>query len=598
MEDSKINSKYFVNSKDTIIQDSLTGQCMTNENLVYYPQYNFVYNKSVLETNQVRLVCGGGSGHEPAHGGFVLNGMLTCAVCGDIFSSPSCANIIRAINEIYSDSGVIIIVKNYTGDIINFSLACELFKSQNKKVEMIIVDDDISLINQNTKEEENLNFNKRRGLCGTVLLYKILGSLAKNYYLFEEILEFAKNIIPSLYTCGVSLTTCIPPFSTVDKNDIMKISEYEIGLGIHGEKGKERFEFKSTDEVVKNIFDVCFSKNILQETYEKMNDIVVVISNLGSLTPIEMNIIIKSLFDYLYNENNEKKFNIHKVIFGNIMTSLDMKGFSITLMNLNQNEFLEKYKDKILLCIEDPLNRECGWNIIKNPNDIYNNKIKSNLKYDKEEEKKLFNEENSESLIYNILKDLFNYLLTKRDYLNDLDKKVGDGDIGTGLYNSATKVLANLPYLDLEEDFKNSIKKIGEDIGAAFGGTSGPLYMSFLLRASDFLEKKFSDNKITNYINALNYGTEMIAKVGKAEKGDRTMLDYLMNMNELFEKIDNVEELKKVFNENNNKFLEEVKLLKGKRGRSAYLDGKEIGFDEPGCVLANTWLDYILNNKL
>ena len=122
--------------------------------------------------------------------------------------------------------------------------------------------------------------------------------------------------------------------------------------------------------------------------------------------------------------------------------------------------------------------------------------------------------------------------------------------------------------------------------------------MSFLLRASDFLEKKFSDNKITNYINALKYGTEMIAKVGKAEKGDRTMLDYLMNMNELFEKIDNVEELKKVFNENNNKILDDVKLLKCKRGRSAYLDGKEIGFDEPGCVLVNTWLDYILNNKL
>ena len=249
--------------------------------------------------------------------------MLTCAVCGDIFSSPSCANIIKAIEEIYSDSGVIIIVKNYQKNIINFSLACELFKSQNKKVEMIIVDDDISLTNQNEIKDDNSKlFNKRRGLCGTVLLYKILGSLAKNYYLFEEILEFAKNIIPSLYTCGVSLTTCIPPFTNVDKNDIMKISEYELGLGIHGEKGKERFEFKSTDEIIQNIFDNCFAKNILEKTYKEMNDVVIVVSNLGSLTPIEMNIIIKSLFYYLYNENREKKFNIHKIIYGNIMTSL------------------------------------------------------------------------------------------------------------------------------------------------------------------------------------------------------------------------------------------------------------------------------------
>ena len=118
------------------------------------------------------------------------------------------------------------------------------------------------------------------------------------------------------------------------------------------------------------------------------------------------------------------------------------------------------------------------------------------------------------------------------------------------------------------------------------------------MRAGDFLEQKFSDNKIKNYLDAFKYGTEMIAKVGKAEKGDRTMLDYLLNMNELFEKTEDVEGLKKAFNENSNKFLEEIKLLKSKRGRSSYLDGKEIGFDEPGCVLVSIWLDYLLNQKL
>ena len=201
------------------------------------------------------------------------------------------------------------------------------------------------------------------------------------------------------------------------------------------------------------------------------------------------------------------------------MTSLDMKGFSITLFNLNQNEFLTKNKDKIIYCIEEPLNREVGLNIIKNPKDIYFNKIKNNLKYDKKEEKIIFNRKDSQSFIYNLFKDLFNYLLTKRDYLNESDKKVGDGDTGTGLYNCSLKVLQNLQYLDLDEDFKTSIKRLGEEVGAGFGGTSGPLYISFLLKASDFLEKKFSDNKIKNYIDAFKFGTEMIAKVGKSEKG-------------------------------------------------------------------------------
>ena len=222
-----------------MIQDSLTGQYITNEKLVYYPQYNFVYGKSVLETNQVRLVCGGGIGHEPAQGGFVLNRMLTCAICGDIFSSPSCKNIINAIEKIYSDNGVIVIVKNYSGDVINFSLACEIFKNNNKKVDMIIVDDDISLVNLNNEIEEN-SFNRRRGLCGTVLLYKILGDLAVQGYSFEELLNYGKNIVKSLYTVGVSLTTCIPPFSHINSNELMKNDEFELGLGIHGEKGKER----------------------------------------------------------------------------------------------------------------------------------------------------------------------------------------------------------------------------------------------------------------------------------------------------------------------------------------------------------------------
>jgi dihydroxyacetone kinase-like protein len=256
---------------------------------------------------------------------------------------------------------------------------------------------------------------------------------------------------------------------------------------------------------------------------------------------------------------------------------------------------LEKNKDRILLCIEEPFKRECNWNVIKNPKDMYQNIIKSNIKYEKKEEKKIVNDNNSKSFSFNLLKDLFTFLQSKRDELNNLDKKVGDGDIGTGTNNAAIKVLSNLQYLDLDEDFINSIKRIGEDIGAGFGGTSGPLYMSFLLRGSDFLEKKFSDNKIKNFKDALKYGTEMISKVGKAQKGDRTMLDYLLPISELFEKADNINDLKKAFNDNKDKILNDVKQLKSKRGRGTYFDGKEVGLDEPGCVLCNLWLEFILN---
>ena len=589
MTESTITSKYFTNSKDEIIKDSLTGGLLSNPNLIYYPQYNFIYDKSQLNSNNVRLVCGGGSGHEPSHSGYVSKGMLTCAVCGDIFSSPSCKNIINAIEKIYSDNGVIVIVKNYSGDVINFSLACEIFKNNNKKVDMIIVDDDISLVNLNNEIEEN-SFNRRRGLCGTVLLYKILGDLAVQGYSFEELLNYGKNIVKSLYTVGVSLTTCIPPFSHINSNELMKNDEFELGLGIHGEKGKERLKYNNVNDVIKIIFEKCFNSNIKKESFDKMKDVVFVVNNLGCLTLIEMNIIIKSLFDYVYNLK-DKQYNVHRIIYGNIMTSLDMRAFSITIMNLNENDFTDLNKNKILYSIDSKVHRTCIWNIIKNPNEQYNKVLKNQILFDKKPEIK---EQNLNNKTYLLIKNLFTFLQSKQEELNTLDKKVGDGDIGTGMYNAIGKSLENLKYYDFENDFKNSIKNIGEDIGAGFGGTSGPLYMSFLIRASDFLENKFENNKIENYLNSLFNGSEMISRVGKAKVGDRTMLDYLIPMSKLLLNCKSFDEVKKVFNENRNKLLEDVKKLQSKRGRSSYLDGQEVGFDEPGCVLCDLWMNFII----
>ena len=589
MTESTITSKYFTNSKDEIIKDSLTGGLLSNPNLIYYPQYNFIYDKSQLNSNNVRLVCGGGSGHEPSHSGYVSKGMLTCAVCGDIFSSPSCKNIINAIEKIYSDNGVIVIVKNYSGDVINFSLACEIFKNNNKKVDMIIVDDDISLVNLNNEIEEN-SFNRRRGLCGTVLLYKILGDLAVQGYSFEELLNYGKNIVKSLYTVGVSLTTCIPPFSHINSNELMKNDEFELGLGIHGEKGKERLKYNNVNDVIKIIFEKCFNSNIKKESFDKMKDVVFVVNNLGCLTLIEMNIIIKSLFDYVYNLK-DKQYNVHRIIYGNIMTSLDMRAFSITIMNLNENDFTDLNKNKILYSIDSKVHRTCIWNIIKNPNEQYNKVLKNQILFDKKPETK---EQNLNNKTYLLIKNLFTFLQSKQEELNTLDKKVGDGDIGTGMYNAIGKSLENLKYYDFENDFKNSIKNIGEDIGAGFGGTSGPLYMSFLIRASDFLENKFENNKIENYLNSLFNGSEMISRVGKAKVGDRTMLDYLIPMSKLLLNCKSFDEVKKVFNENRNKLLDDVKKLQSKRGRSSYLDGQEVGFDEPGCVLCDLWMNFII----
>lgn len=605
VEEESITSKYFVNLKNLaikenekilsqkdIITECLIGQILSNSNLIYYPENNFIYDKSQLPLNTVKLICGGGSGHEPAHAGFVSPGMLTCAVCGDIFSSPSCANIIKAIEKTYTENGTILIVKNYTGDVINFSMACELFKSQGKKVEMLIVDDDISLTNLNETTEND--FNKRRGLSGTVLVYKILGNLSFQGYNFDELILFGKNIIKSLYTIGVSLTTCIPPFSKINKKELMNENEFELGLGIHGEKGKERIKYNSVDDVIEKIFN-CFENNIKKEIYNEMKDVVIVINNLGSLTDIEMNIIIKCLFEYLFDSNNnKKKFNVVRIVFGKLMTSLDMKGFSITIFNLNENDFIKNNTNKILFSIDSKINSE-NWNVIQNPSMNYINNIKNNIIIESKPEKKIFSEENKNNKTFNVINELFNFLLTKKEELNTLDKKVGDGDIGTGMFNAISKSLLNLKYLDFNNDLKNCYKQIADDIGAGFGGTSGPLYMSFILCGLQSIENKESENNIKNYLNALKEGSKMIMKVGKAKVGDRTMIDYLVPMSEMLEKCENIDDLKKVFNDNRLKLLEDIKKLKSKRGRSSYLNGQEVGLDEPGCVLCDFWIKFVID---
>ena len=591
-------SKYFVNSQSSIITDSLTGQCLINENILYYPQYNFIINKQHLSNpNKVRLVCGGGSGHEPAHSGYVCNNILTCAVCGDIFSSPSCANIIKAIEKIYCDAGVIIIVKNYTGDVINFSLACELFKSQNKKVEMIIVDDDISLQNLNTCDNTNQQqtFNKRRGLCGTVLLYKVLGYLANQGKTFEDILNVAKEIIPSLYTVGVSLTTCIPPYTSITSDDVIPQNEYELGLGIHGEKGKERHTYTTVNDVIQTMFTECFEKNICKDVYANMKNVVIIVNNLGALTPIEMNIIIKAVFDYGIN-----KFNILRIIHGNLMTSLDMKGFSLTLCNLNQINNID-INDIMLKGIDDPIieTPSLYWSVIKEPKCVYENVIQKrneSVVYDDIVNKNEIDIKEDTSLTRKILNEMFVYLKTKVDYLNNLDKKVGDGDIGTGVLNAILKAEGSMKYLNFKSNLNNSLKQIAEDIGSGYGGTSGPLYMSFLLRGSDFIKSNESDNNVNDFMTAFNEGAKMIMKVGKANVGDRTMVDYLIPLsNAMLNGINTIEDIKEVFNKKRTELLETVKNMKSKRGRSSYLEGKEIGLDEPGCVLCDLWLSFIFD---
>jgi dihydroxyacetone kinase len=592
--------KYFLNDKDSIVSDFLTGLSYSNNNLVYYKDCNVIIDKSQLKENKVRLICGGGSGHEPAHAGFVLNGMLTAAVCGDIFSSPSYVNILKAIDLVYSEAGVVLLIKNYTGDLINFKLAKEIAIEQGKKVEMLIIDDDISLLEEFSESKiENKPdvFNKKRGLCGIILVYKILGEMSRSGKSLEEIIECGQNLIPQLYTIGVSLTNCLLPFVEYTETLEIPSDECEIGLGIHGEKGKERIKCKNIGEIIdhlfKNFFNKHFIKNISNDAEDNIMDIVLIVNNLGSLTELEIFTIINLVINYLktkYN-NTDYKINLRRIIFGSLMTSLDMKGFSLTIFNLTQasKNYVRYSKEYILSLIDHEVSSK-SWNVINtehiDPSNIISEEKKDLQKF-------------PDTNIRVLFRELSNYLISKSNYLNDLDKEVGDGDLGSGVEKALSHVLSYLDNLDFENNLKSSFNKIGDLLASNFGGTSGPLYAAFFIKGSQRLKEKESENNFKNWIEAFENGVRMIQVIGRAHYGDRTMIDIMLPLSELlkeaYNKSSSLEELKNLIHAEIESSLERIKNLKSKRGRSSYMEGKEIGKNDPGSVLVSLWMKFILD---
>jgi triose/dihydroxyacetone kinase / FAD-AMP lyase (cyclizing) len=644
-----LTPKYFLSKNEDVLNESLKGLCMLNKNLLYFEDYNIIVDKCQLDDTNIKIISGGGSGHEPAHAGYVAKGFLSAAVCGDIFSSPSYKNVLKAIEILTNPNGFLLVVKNYTGDIINFKLAMELARQKEIKIEMLIVDDDIAFTNLN---EKNLNstlqsqssetpstFNKKRGLCGTVLLYKILGDLIQQGKDLNFLKQIGQSIINSTFTLGVSLTTPMTPFSNIEEGDLkfnLSPNLCEVGLGIHGEKGKERMEMHNLNEIINHIFKNYFEKNSSLEkifkalNHEKdtkdkeqnedkliKNEVCLIVNNLGSLTDIEMNVITYSIINYI--EFNYENIKISKIIHGRIMTSLDMKGFSLTIFSLDLEDNIKNNKDLILTSInlnQNFLNQDSSKNIEWKVIDYtgrsnFNKRIVSEKSKNKLQTNLNLNpEKNSQtnqhpSKVKEIIEKLCHYLIDKCDYLNELDKIVGDGDLGIGVEKTMKELLSNLNTMDFYQNLKSSMKELGEIIASSFGGTSGPLYASFLLKGSDCLSEEEKENKINNWIEALIQGTEMIAKIGGAKLNDRTMLDYLIPLGQIFnEKLSeskknhsqiSIQDFKKLYDNNNEKLLYNVKNMKAKRGRSSYLQGKEVGHDEPGCVLVSLWVGFIIN---
>lgn len=301
--------KKLMNGKTDFVSDMLKGMALYDDS--HEVIADTVIVRKEKKKDKVALVSGGGSGHEPAHAGYVAQGMIDAAVCGEVFTSPSPDKILEAIKAVATDAGVLLIIKNYAGDVMNFEMAMELAEMEGIKVDRVIIADDIAIDNK----------DQRRGVAGTVFVHKIAGYYAEQGLSLEEVKEKIEAVLPHLHTIGMAIEPCMVP-TTGQYGFELADDEMEIGIGIHGEKGIYREKIEPVDKIVARLMTEL-------EKEVEGSEFIVMVNGMGGTPLSELSVVAHYVNEY-FNENNKK---ISKLFVGNYMTALDMQGFSITLLD-------------------------------------------------------------------------------------------------------------------------------------------------------------------------------------------------------------------------------------------------------------------------
>ncbi len=472
----------FINAKETLVTDAIEGLLETSggrlTRLDGYPHIKVVC-RADWDKSRVALISGGGSGHEPAHAGFVGAGMLTAAICGEVFASPSVDAVLAGILAVTGDAGCLLIVKNYTGDRLNFGLAAERARAFGLTVSMVVVDDDIALP----------DLPQPRGVAGTLFVHKIAGALAEAGADLATVTKAAEQAIANMASIGKSLDTCTVPGSV--KEDRIAPGMAELGLGIHGEAGVEQVAFKGAQDAMALVLDKLAPKI-------GAGSHVALLNNLGSTTPLEMSVLAHEL------ASADKARNItHMIGPAPLMTSLDMHGFSVSVLPVDPDTLalLETPVDlpawppvqKLAPAIVQPL--PDGLSPIK-PIPTPHPQTRA------------------------IIDHCCSLLIAAESDLNALDAKSGDGDTGSTLATAARALKGSLERMPLA-DPTQLFRALGDELGQTMGGSSGVILAIFFGATGDACANGKPIPK------ALLAGLERISQVGGARRGDRTMIDAL-----------------------------------------------------------------------
>lgn len=323
--------KKIINEPSNILEEMLEGFAYANSDIVNRLAETSVLYKKAKESGKVALVSGGGSGHEPSHAGFVGKGMLAAAVCGEVFTSPTPDQVFEGIKVADQGAGVLLIIKNYTGDIMNFEMAAELAEIEGIKVEKLVVDDDIAV-------EDSMYTAGKRGVAGTVIVHKILGAAAESGLPLDQVKVLGEQLVKQIKTIGVAISAATVP--EVGKPGFTLASdEMEYGVGIHGEPGYRREKLKASKEIAEEL--ITQLKKAF--SWEKGARFGVLVNGLGATPLMEQYVFINDVKTLLEEEGIEVVFK--KV--GSLMTSIDMAGVSLTLVKIGDDKWIDYWHSPV-----------------------------------------------------------------------------------------------------------------------------------------------------------------------------------------------------------------------------------------------------------
>ena len=558
--------KKFINRPENVVEEMLQGLAILNPSSVRLPGYHVLFraDADAVRDQQVAIISGGGSGHEPAHAGYIGAGMLSAVVAGEVFTSPDTDSIFAAIKAVAGKPGVVLVVKNYTGDRLNFGLAAEMARSEGIAVETIIVDDDVAL-------SGGTSATGARGLAGTVLVHKLVGAAAASGKSLSELGSIGRAAVHLLATMGVSFSAGVSPAVGMPSFELDQ-DEMELGLGIHGEPGATRTKLQRADQLTETL--LC---QILEaRNFGNSKRVVVMINNLGATTEMELGVVARHAAIFL----EKQEFTVERFYAGTFLTSLDMAGISISLLGV---------EDEWLGFLDAPTMAPAWPNAAKQrpgqlklyPAPIVDTAVEA--KHPRDPQSHL------ENKVERAIDAACNALIEAEPELTEMDRITGDGDLGASMKRASIAIRQALSTYPLN-DISNTLKALAQTLRRELGGSSGPLYGVLFLRAGNVLEKSNTVG-LAQWATALEEGIRAISDLGGAKPGDRTMLDALDPFAKTLKtEAGTAREVLLAAAENAQRGADATAQMKPRLGRSSYLQDRVLGHRDPGAIAVAIWL--------